>query len=476
MANSTWDRIAGLFDVRDATADEISQATTDSDLLKVSPAAANYEAQGSMPGDVGSYMDVGKTFEQIVAGLPVYVTDLRVSNWRGYRQSGGVAPGYFIRPAREVDSATAFVPGYSLKYVPAARWNTDLERHVYLNYVLGCDCEVEHLDVLEIDDQGVPLYTGTVWRYTIGNVGQEATHVIIVDPATGLIQEYPIDQAPAWIDRIYSLEKMKERAEWWAKYSEWDETWGVSTTLGKMQVDAAEDVYGHDGRLYYMITVSSSGSDQTLKWEFRVDPRTAEAVKYPASGKTIEAVKQNIRAQKDSLNRFVNTDIVECERQSLVGVTTYYCILETTQSNEERYEESSRPIAGYAMVQERFSSQPAMTILEPTFNQAWDSFRLQLTQSASSAQVQGEAAQLIVFSGTLLKKADYITSGKVWFILTNQEFPQGIYFQVSQDNPVLALSQDGQLLEVTAFDLRVDQVNDVVGVINHSLPPVTVTP
>ena len=210
----------------------MSVSATDSDLLKVSPAAANLQPKGEMPGNLGSYTKVGNSFEQTYNGTQVYITDLHVTSWRGFRNNGKILPGYFIRSAKDIDAQTNFVSGYNMTYVPAARFNTDLNRHVYLNYTLGCNCIVDSLETLEIDNNGDPKYTGTVWKYTIGNRGMVATNVIVVDPQTGKIDEYSINDTPEWVDRIFSLEMMKERIEIWAKYSEWDAN-SQMTILGK---------------------------------------------------------------------------------------------------------------------------------------------------------------------------------------------------------------------------------------------------
>ena len=137
----------------------------------------------------------------------------------------------------------------------------------------------------------------------------------------------------------------------------------------------------------------------------------------------------------------------------------------------------ARAVSGYAMVQERFTSQPSMVILGASFNEVWNQYRLQLTRGAGgNADVQGESADAIVVRGELYTKADFPTEGMIWFVVRSADYPNGVYFRVSQDNPVIALSQPGHQLEVTAFDLRVSEVNDVVSIMNASLPPVTVTP
>lgn len=471
--NQEWDEIAALLNVQDPTPEELAEASSDSDLIKFTAAAAGLEASANVPNDIGSYAKIGSTLDQVVNGQEVFVTDLNVSNWPGFRKEGSALPGYFIRPAKDVDAATTFVSGYSMQYVPQARYLLDLNRHVYLNYTISCGCEIDGLDNLEIDDQGQPKYTATVWRYTIGNVGMEATHVIVVDPENGKIEsEYLIDEAPEWIEQNYSIEKIEERAKWWATYSEWDKNWGWQNLSGKMKVDAIEHVYGPDGRRYYMTTITSVGSDDTLIWELRTDPRTGRTVQFAASGNTLTSVRTTIEESTfDLINPSVGAEPIECERQKLLGVNTYYCILQS-RSNDRG------AIVGYAFLQERYGSQPAQVIIATTFNEAWDLFRRQITEGGGgNAEVQGESGNLFVVTGTLMHKADYPNDeGMIVFLVSTRENPRGVYFQVSQNNEPIALGKVGHKLEITAFDLRVDQTNDVLSVVNLSLPPVTPTP
>lgn len=466
--NQIWDNIAALANVREATEEDMSISATDSDLLKVSPAAANLQAKGEMPGSLGSYTRVGSSFEQTFNGTQVYVTDLHVTSWRGFRNNGKVLPGYFIRSAKDIDAQTTFVDGYSMTYVPAARFNADLNRHVYLNYALGCNCVIDSLDTLEIDNNGDPKYTGTVWKYAIGNRGMVATNVIVVDPQTGEIDEYPIDNAPEWIDRIFSLEMMRERIEIWAKYSEWDAKFPNDNT-GKMKVDAAEDVYGPNGKLEYMVTITSAGSDQTLRYDLRVNPRTGEIIKYPASGKTISAVDDLIDEQTftDEINTALGAEPIELERQRLLGEWVYYSILESRAEGEG----SSGSIVGYAFLQEKFTSSPNMVIVADNFAEAWSKLRRQITTGNRDSQIQSEQAETIVVEGTVLEVGNFAIDDMILFVVVTKENEEGYYFQISSDNPVISLTNPGDEVTIIAYDLVVSDINDVISLKNKNLPP-----
>ncbi len=466
--NRVWDDIADLAKVREATVEETTKSATDDDLLKVSPASANLDAKGKMPGDLGSYTKIGTTFEQTVNGEQVYITDLHVSNWRGFRSNGKVLPGYFVRSAKEVNSATKFVSGYRLTYIPAAKWNVDLKRHVYMNYQISCRCEIDNLEVLEIDDTGRPMYTGTVWKYSIGNRGLVATAVIIIDPETGKIDEYPLNDTPQWVDRIFSLDRMVGRIGLWAKYSEWEAKFFVQDTTGKMKVDSAEDVYSADGRLEYMITITSAGSDQTLKYDLRVNPRTGEVIKFSASGKTIGAVDDMIDEQtfSDSINTALGAEPIECERQLLLGEWVYYCILESRSDGGG----SKGSIVGYSFLQEKHTSSPNKVIVADNFSEAWNKLRKQVSTNATDSQIQGEQSDIIEIKGIVIQVANYAIDDTILFVVKD-ESGKSIWFRIGFENPIISITNPGDVVTIKAYDLRVSEINDAFSINNESLPP-----
>lgn len=471
MNNPLWDETARIMQLRDSQESEIAELVSDQDLVKISPQAALLEAQGKMPGDVGSYASVGNTFEQDINGQKYYVTDLKVSNWTAYSKMGSL-PGYFKKPARDLDGVTNFVSGHKILFAPDAYLSLNLDRHVYMNYSINCNCIVDHLDVLEIDDNGKPYYTGTVLKYAVSNVAMKATHVITVDPENGEIVEYPIEQAPAWIDRIYSINYAYQLVEYWATYSEWDATSVMNNTLGKMQIDAYEDVYGHAGKLYYMFTITSIGSDQTLKWEIRFDPKTGEAVKYAADGKTLQAVKSLIAQRTfDQINPSTGATPIECERQNILGVVTYYCLLASNAEN------GGSATVGYAFLQATKSSDPSSVVIGRTFDEAWKAYRLQLTQGSNGdANIQANSANLIIVKGTVARIATYPSNGSLSFLVTvspenDSEYANtNLYFKISADNDVIQLTKEGDMVTVTAYEIKSDDYNDAISITNNSLP------
>lgn len=94
-----------------------------------------------------------------------------------------------------------------IKYQTEGFFGDFLESHLYMSgdYHLGLTDYS-----FEIDDEGTPYWVVTKFKKRIGFSGKDATGVIVVNTESGKCEEYGIDNAPAWIDRIqpdYFVEK-----------------------------------------------------------------------------------------------------------------------------------------------------------------------------------------------------------------------------------------------------------------------------
>lgn len=54
----------------------------------------------------------------------------------------------------------------------------------------------------ELDDNGNPYYTATIYENKVGMSGQKAVGTAIVNPETGEVKKYTVENTPKWVDRI----------------------------------------------------------------------------------------------------------------------------------------------------------------------------------------------------------------------------------------------------------------------------------
>ena len=133
--------------------------------------------------------------------LPVKVSALVYADfwkWNANRAEG--IPGYVMV------NTTALTAEYvqlkeGMKYVPSAFLWQDLARHIYFRY------PTVFFDYLhfEIDDAGNPYYVASTYEYRIGLFGGKTiTGAIVVDPVTGEMQRYSVDELPQWVDIVFN--------------------------------------------------------------------------------------------------------------------------------------------------------------------------------------------------------------------------------------------------------------------------------
>lgn len=131
-------------------------------------------------------------------------------------------PGYVlvsVTPNNGVvtQDATLVVLDTPIRYTPGAFWSYDLRRHLrnqYPSYMFD-------RSFMEIDESGVPYWVTGVKRPTTGMFGGKVvTSFILTNAQTGESKEYPIDDAPNWIDHIYSLGYLMQTAYWHYGYAD----------------------------------------------------------------------------------------------------------------------------------------------------------------------------------------------------------------------------------------------------------------
>jgi hypothetical protein len=185
-----------------------------------------------------------------------------------------------------------------IKYQPEAYFNDYLERHLYLSGFYNTGLTDYSF---EIDDDGIPFWVVTKYKKTIGFYGDDATSVVVVNTGTGKCTEYPIAEAPAWIDRIQPDKFIAEQLNDWGNFVKG--FWNFSNE-NKLQITQGLSlVYGEDNRSYWYTGLTSVGADEATVGFVLVDTRTKKAVWYKQSGAT-ERAAQNSAIGKVQEKRF----------------------------------------------------------------------------------------------------------------------------------------------------------------------------
>ena len=210
-------------------------------------------------------------------------------------------PGYVLVPvtpengvvAQEAILVTLENP---ILYTPNAYWSHDLSRHLrnqYPSYMFDCS-------FMEIDEKGAPYWVTGVFTPSAGLFGGKVVKSFILTNAqTGASQEYAVDDAPDWIDHIYSLDYLMEIAKWHYGYGNGflNETFGQANVLrtsyyfrDKHSSAPFANFFGYssiidkDGQVcFYTGLTAANAAESNLGWLI-VDISTGEMKQYNVVG------------------------------------------------------------------------------------------------------------------------------------------------------------------------------------------------
>ena len=132
---------------------------------------------------------------------PVKVSALKYAGlwkWNANKKNG--IPGYvMVRPNDLTAEYIELKEG--MKYVPSAFFGQDLNRHIYFRYPTVFFDNVH----FEITEEGKPVYVASTYEHTIGLFGgKKITGCIVVDPVTGEMTRYGLNDIPQWVDIVYN--------------------------------------------------------------------------------------------------------------------------------------------------------------------------------------------------------------------------------------------------------------------------------
>lgn len=218
-------------------------------------------------------------------------------------------PGYVLvevspKDGKVVQDATVVVLDDPIRYSPGAFWSHDLTRHLrsqFKTYMFDTS-------YLEIDENGTPYWVTGVLRPTAGVFGvKTVTSFILTNAQTGESQEYYINNAPEWIDHIYSLNYLMNIAEWhysfidgyWNNVFSKTNVWRTSYFFrsnhtakeeSKTEADEFANFFGYNSTLdkngqvmFYTGLTAANNAESNLAW-LEIDTSTGEMFQYDIVG------------------------------------------------------------------------------------------------------------------------------------------------------------------------------------------------
>lgn len=192
-----------ILQVKEGSIDDIPSVTNASAIALMDTQSAiklGDREIGSLNTVVSQYDIEDYSYTQLnFNNTPVKVAPLAYASffkWVNNKDKGIV--GYVVVNPVSMDASYQEL-SKGMKYVPSAFLGQDLQRHIRNKYKTTI-FEEPHF---EIDEDGNPWYVAPVIKKTIGVVGgKKVTGAILIDPVTGDMKKYKLDEVPTWVDIV----------------------------------------------------------------------------------------------------------------------------------------------------------------------------------------------------------------------------------------------------------------------------------
>lgn len=253
---------------------------------------------GSMV-DMVSQFEVGSDYTQInYKDTPVRVTPLVYANeikWLTNQKEG--IPAY-IRIDMATQNTECVKLEKTIKYSKAEYFNRNIYRHLRFHYPTYIfDDQI----FFEIDDEGTPYWVCPVKKFNIGLFGgQTVGNIVLCNAVTGECTDYPVEQVPNWIDKVYSAELLIQLYNYYGIYKHGF----FNSILGQKDCLKATNGYNYialDDDVWVYTGVTSVSGDQSNVGFVLMNQRTMQTKYYKIEGAIEDSAMSSAEGQVQNL-------------------------------------------------------------------------------------------------------------------------------------------------------------------------------
>ncbi len=394
---------------------------------------------GSQPA-LGSQVELGHFCVQKVGKDLYWVAPLLHSGFFKWLNNQEGTAGYVMVSAtneRDVKLVqTVNNKPIKIKYQPEAFFQSEIERHLYMNGY----ATVGMTDfTFEIDDAGNPFWVVTKYDKKIGFSGDDATGILVVDAQSGAIQEYTIDKAPLWVDRIQPIDFVETQLNDWGEYVHG--YWNFSNA-NKLQItEGLTLVYGHNNRSYWYTGLTSVGKDESAVGFVLVDTRTKEATFYKQSGATEFAAQSSAQGKVQEKGYKASLPIP----YNINNIPTYVMTLKDDGGLVKMY--AMVAISDYTIVGVGNTMRETLMSYKNVYNMAGN----KINPNAENNKK--------VLKSVVTRIQNDVKNGNSFYYFTVKDYPN-IFVGSSQLSSQLPVTIVGDSIKVS-FDLDLEEVIDV---------------
>ena len=245
--------------------------------------------------DVVSQFNVSYDYTQIdYNGKPIKVSALEYADyfkWMNNKENG--IKGYVT--VDPVSMSASFQHSEGMKYVPSAFFSDNAYRYIWTKYPTLMFGNLH----FEIDESGKPYYIASIIEKTIALFGgKTVTGCVVLDPVSGDIVKYELDEIPNWIDVVFYGDLICEQYNWYGML----QNGFVNSLFGKKDCkqvttyyssdeeemdEAPVSDYGYvakDGDIWIYTGVTSVNGDSSNIGFLLANERTGECRYYSIAG------------------------------------------------------------------------------------------------------------------------------------------------------------------------------------------------
>lgn len=405
---------------------------------------------GAQPA-LGSQVYLGEFALQKVGNDLFWIAPLLHSGFFKWLNNREGTPGYVmvsasnerdVRFVQEIDKKPI-----RLRYQHEAYGFDQLERHLYFSgYMTRPLADY----TFEVDDQFKPYWVATLYEKKIGFAGEDAIGVVTVDAQTGEINEYTIENAPLWIDRIHPEDFIDDQLDDWGEYVKG--FWNISNE-GKLEVSQDLSlVYGNDERSYWYTGLTSVGADEGTVGFILCDTRTKKTKWYKQIGATEQAARYSAMGKVQEKGYIASDPIV-------------YNI-----NNNATYVMSLKDQAGLVKMVAMVAVEDYSIVgVGNDLTEALRAYRSALNASGSNTTTTSNAQRFSIRS-RITRISNDVNSGNTYYYLMLENYGHKIFVGTSAVSPELTLSAIGDYVNISYEDGSNPTV-DIVAFDNENISP-----
>lgn len=361
---------------------EAKPLSKDETPITVAPEFARNKIQKAMSAVPNAqFYDLGKLQVQEVDGRIVYVAPVEFADfWKFVR--GKETAGYFMISATDVNAQPVFEEepmvytnsSYFHKYVQRVIYNT------YPQYIQSGEAQIE------VDDNGKPWYVQTIYKPMLftNKPNMEELRVVVIDPATGDMQSYDTDEAPAFIEGSVSSEMATLTNNYYGKYIH---GW-LNSVFGKRDVkipnqsgseSGVTPMFDEAGDMFYFTDMTSpkENIDSALGYTL-VNARTGELTYYGGE-------KNNGIMDSEGAKQIVNKEFPEKKWKG------YMPVLYNIDGNPTWVVNVLDPNGLHKQYAYIKANDSDFVVFGDTANATLDAYRMALLQDPGNTEATGEA-------------------------------------------------------------------------------------